>query len=74
MIDSPIGQLHLAANNKSLTAIHHSLDRLKNWNKNKVIFNNGKNRIIEKTILQLTEYFKGLNLGMHLQKYHMLKL
>ena len=60
MIDSPIGPLHLAANNKSLTAIHHSLDRLKNWNKNKVIFNNGKNRIIEKTILQLTEYFKGL--------------
>ena len=58
-IDSPIGPLHLAANSKALTAIHHSFERLKDWNKNDVIFENKKNIIIEKTILQLTEYFDG---------------
>ena len=59
VIESPIGPLHLAATNKVLTAIHHSFERLKNWNKNDVIFKNEKNIIIEKTILQLTEYFNG---------------
>tara|TARA_B100000745_G_scaffold262361_1_gene186497 strand:- start:1370 stop:1858 length:489 start_codon:yes stop_codon:yes gene_type:complete len=59
VIESPIGPLHLAATNKVLTAIHHSFERLKNWNKNDVIFKNEKNIIIEKTILQLTEYFDG---------------
>ena len=58
-IDSPIGPLHLAANSKALTAIHHSFERLKDWNKNDVIYENKKNIIIEKTILQLTEYFNG---------------
>ena len=59
VIESPIGFLHLAATNKALTAIHHSFERLKDWNKNDVIFKNEKNIIIEKTILQLSEYFKG---------------
>ena len=59
VIESPIGPLHLAATNKVLTAIHHSFERFKNWNKNDVIFKNEKNIIIEKTILQLTEYFDG---------------
>jgi len=59
VIESPIGPLHLAATNKVLTAIHHSFERLKDWNKNDVIFENEKNIIIEKTILQLTEYFDG---------------
>ena len=58
-INSPIGPLHLAATSKALTAIHHSFERLKDWNKNDVIFENKKNIIIEKTILQLTEYFDG---------------
>ena len=59
VIESPIGSLHLAATNKVLIAIHHSFERLKDWNKNDVIFKNEKNIIIEKTILQLSEYFKG---------------
>ena len=59
VIESPIGPLHLAATNKVLTAIHHSFERLKDWNKNDVIFENEKNIVIEKTILQLTEYFNG---------------
>ena len=50
VIESPIGPLHLASTNKALIAIHHSFERLKDWN---------KNIIIEKTILQLSEYFKG---------------
>jgi len=58
-IDSPIGPLHLAANSKALTAIHHSFERLKDWNKNDVIYENKKNIIIEKTILQLI--YKGYN-------------
>ena len=59
VIKSPIGPLHLASTNKALIAIHHSFERLKDWNKNDVIFENEKNIIIEKTILQLTEYFDG---------------
>ena len=58
-INSPIGPLHLAATSKALTAIHHSFERLKDWNKSDVIYENKKNIIIEKTILQLTEYFNG---------------
>ena len=58
-IDSPIGPLHLTSANKALTAIHHTFERLQDWNKNDVIFKNEKNIIIEKTIFQLTEYFNG---------------
>ena len=58
-IDSPIGPLHLASTKDTLLAIHHNFKRLKDWNKNKVVFKNGKNIIIEKTITQLSEYFEG---------------
>ena len=46
-IDSPIGPLHLAATSKALTAIHHSFERLKDWNKNDVIFENGLPKLSE---------------------------
>ena len=58
-IDSPIGPLHLTSTNKALTAIHHTFERLQDWNKNDENFKNEKNIIIEKTIFQLTEYFNG---------------
>ena len=47
-IDSPIGPLHLAATSKALTAIHHTFERLKDWNKNDVIFEDKKILLLKK--------------------------